>query len=87
MPRGRRGGGWWGAEEEQSTPVEACREGDGCEEEGCEEGCCEEEGRREGGWGRSKGRGLFECRWKHQAPEKRLSGRFHFHSRLTSSNC
>ena len=71
-----------GAVEEQSTPVEACREGDGCEEEGCEE-----EGRREGGWGRSKGRGLFECRWKHQAPEKRLSGRFHFHSRLTSSNC
>ena len=87
MPRGRRGGGWWGAEEEQSTPVEACREGDGCEEEGCEEEGCEEEGRREGGWGRSKGRGLFECRWKHQAPEKRLSGRFHFHSRLTSSNC
>ena len=95
MDVGEEGGG--GAEEEQSTPVEACREGDGCEEEGCEEegceeeGCeeegCEEEGRREGGWGRSKGRGLFECRWKHQAPEKRLSGRFHFHSRLTSSNC
>ena len=76
-----------GAEGKESTLVGACREGDGCEEEGCEEGCCEEEGRREGGWGRSKGRGLFECRWKHQAPEKRLSGRFHFHSRLTSSNC
>lgn len=60
-----------GAEEEQSTPVEACREGDGCEEEGCEE-----EGRREGGWGRSKGRGLFECRWKHQAPEKDFQDAF-----------
>ena len=60
-----------GAEGDESTPVEACREEEGCEEEG----------RREGGWGRSKGRGLFEYRWKHRAPEKRLSGRFHFHSR------
>ena len=61
--------------------MEACREEEGCEEEGCEEeGCeeegCEEEGRRKGGWGRSKGRGLFECRWKHQAPEKDFQDAF-----------
>ena len=54
-----------GAVEEQSTPASACRE------EGCEE-----EGRRKGGWGRSKGRGLFECRWKHQAPEKDFQDAF-----------
>ena len=70
-----------GAVEEQLTPVSACREEEGCEEEGCEEeGCeeegCEEEGRRKGGWGRSKGRGLFECRWKHQAPEKDFQDAF-----------
>ena len=60
-----------GAVEEQLTPVSACREEEGCEEEGCEE-----EGRRKGGWGRSKGRGLFECRWKHQAPEKDFQDAF-----------
>ena len=80
------GGAAWmlgrrGAEGDESTPVEACREDEGCEEEGCEEeGCegkgCEEEGRRKGGWGRSKGRGLFECRWKHQAPEKDFQDAF-----------
>ena len=64
----REGGG---AVEEQLTPVSACREEEGCEEEGCEE-----EGRRKGGWGRSKGRGLFECRWKHQAPEKDFQDAF-----------
>ena len=30
---------------------------------------------REAG-GRSKGRGLFECRWKHQAPEKDFQDAF-----------
>ena len=55
-----------GAVEEQLTPVSACREEEGCEEEG----------RRKGGWGRSKGRGLFECRWKHQAPEKDFQDAF-----------
>ena len=64
------------AVEEQSTPVSACREEEGCEEEGCEEEGCEEEGRRKGGWRRSKGRGLFECRWKHQAPEKDFQDAF-----------
>ena len=59
----REGGG---AVEEQLTPVSACREEEGCEEEG----------RRKGGWGRSKGRGLFECRWKHQAPEKDFQDAF-----------
>ena len=28
--------------------------------------------------GSSSGRWLSECRWKHQAPGKRPSGRFHF---------
>lgn len=63
MPRGVGKGG---AVEEQLTPVSACREEEGCEEEG----------RRKGGWGRSKGRGLFECRWKHQAPEKDFQDAF-----------
>ena len=55
-----------GAEGKESTLVGACREGKGREEEG----------RRKGGWGRSKGRGLFECRWKHQAPEKDFQDAF-----------
>ena len=30
----------------------------------------------ERGWGRSKVMGLFECRWKHQAPEKDFQDAF-----------
>ena len=55
-----------GAEGKESTLVGACREGKGREEQG----------RRKGAWGRSKGRGLFECRWKHQAPEKDFQDAF-----------
>lgn len=65
-----------GAEGKESTLVGACREGKGREEEGVER----EAGDAPNAGGSSSGRWLSECRWKHQAPGKRPSGRFHFFS-------
>ena len=72
MPRG-----CWGGGGDESTPVEACREEEGCEEEGCEEEGCEEEGRREGP-GAPQSHGTLRVQVEASGTRKRLSGRFHF---------